>query len=61
MTGEDIKTDRKVYKKDILQPFREGVLSKEYVEAYGAQGINVTPDEVKNAKSVWIENEYYKS
>ena len=49
-TTESIKEQRREYKKDILQPFRDGVLSKEYLEEYGRTGINVTDEEVKNAK-----------
>ena len=48
-TSDSIKEDRKKYAKDILQPFRDGELSKEYIEAYGSKGIEVNNDEIKHA------------
>ena len=60
MVPESTKTDRKIYHDDILQPFREGVLSKEYLKKYGTKTIKVTPEDIKNAKEVWGENSYYK-
>lgn len=56
---ERIKDDRKKHKDHTIQPFRKGFLSKEYVEQYGTKHIDVTPEEVKKAKRVWTENEYY--
>ena len=56
-TSDSIKEDRKEYKKDIIQPFREGEVSKEYIEQYGTQGINVTQEEVK--KAVPTTDSYY--
>lgn len=58
----DVNTtdDRKRFSKDIVQPFREGVLSKEYLREYGTKTIKVTEDDIKNAKEVWGENQYYK-
>jgi len=35
VTTDDIKEQRKVHADDIIQPYREGVLSSEYVEKYG--------------------------
>ncbi len=52
-TTDSIKDQRREYKKDILHPFRDGVLSKEYIEEYGTRGIEVTPEQVKKAKYVW--------
>lgn len=60
MTTEAIKSSRKEYKDEIIQPFREGVVSKEYIDIYGTQGINATKQEIKNAKNVWDDLEYYK-
>ena len=57
---EHIKEEREEFKKQTIQPFRNGVLSKEYVDLYGTKYIDVTPEEVKNAKNVWGELEYYK-
>lgn len=56
---EYIKTDRKAHKDDTIQPFRKGILSKEYITKYGTGRISVTPQEVKNAKNVWEVDEYY--
>jgi hypothetical protein len=61
-----IKEDRKIFKKDITQPFRQGELSKEFVEANPEQVKkmveegHVTKEEIKNAKNVWTESEYYR-
>jgi len=49
-TTESIKDQRREYKRDILQPFRDGVLSQEYLDEYGTQGIEVNKDQIKNAK-----------
>lgn len=59
ITTESIKTQRKQFKDDIIGPFRNGELSKEYVDLYGTDHIEVTPEEVKNAKKVWVEDSYY--
>jgi hypothetical protein len=66
VTTEEIREGRRVFKKDITQPYRDGQLSKEYVEEYPnrikemiKEG-NITQEEVKNAKPVWGETEYYK-
>jgi hypothetical protein len=66
ITTESIKEDRKIFKKDITQPFRNGSLSKEYVDAYPEktkqmiQEGHITEIEAKEAKNVWTESEYYK-
>ena len=52
LTTDDIRDQRQEYRNDILQPFVDGVLSKEYMEEYGTQGIAPTMDEVKNARYV---------
>lgn len=56
-TSESIKEDRKRFQKDILQPFRAGELSAEYIKAYGTKGINVTKEEVK--KAIPTTDSYY--
>jgi hypothetical protein len=48
-----IKQERIKHAKDIVQPWRSGELSKEYIDAHGTKGLNVTQDQVKNAKNVW--------
>lgn len=66
LTTDEIKTSRKEYKKDILQPFRSGQLSREYAKAYPQkvkemikEG-SVTVDEVRKSKNTWLETSYYK-
>ncbi len=60
MLPQHIKDEREEYKAQTIQPFRNGVLSKEYVDLYGTKHIDVTLEEVKNAKNVWGELSYYK-
>ena len=52
-TTDQIRQQRREYYKDIIQPYRDGVLSKEYIEAYGRSGIKVSKREAKKAKYVW--------
>ena len=47
---KSIKGERLEYAKDIMQPFQDGVLSKEYLQTYGTSGIQVTWQQVKDAK-----------
>src|SRR3984957_1556884 len=61
LTTDAIKNDRKEFRKDIVQPFRNGQLSKEYVESVGTKYIKVTDEEVKAAKPVWDDLDYYSS
>ena len=49
-TTDNIRSERREYDKDILQPWHNGALSKEYVEEYGTTGIEATKEQVKNAK-----------
>ena len=49
-TTDFIKDSRREYAKDILQPWRDGVLSKEFVEEYGTTGVVATESQVKNAR-----------
>ena len=66
VTTSAIKEDRKIYATDIVQPFRDKHLAKEYVDAYPenvkkmVQEGHVSQEEVKNAKNIWGESEYYK-
>jgi len=46
-----IKDDRNKYAKSIMQPYRQGVASQEYIDTYGTKRIN--PKDVKKAKKVW--------
>ena len=50
---DSIKKQRETHTKALLQPFHEGELSKEYIEAYGTKSLNVTPDQAKKAKYVY--------
>lgn len=58
-TTDSIKEERKRFAKDIIQPFRAGELSKEYVEAWGAKHLKVSAEEIKKARPTWQENNYY--
>ncbi len=52
VTGQ-IAEDREKYFNSTLQPYRQGELSKEYIEAHGTKGIHVSKEEAKKAKYVW--------
>jgi len=53
MVSEETEEGRKEYFNSLLQPYRGGVLSKEYIEAHGTKGISATKEEVKKARYVW--------
>lgn len=65
ITTEAIKEDRKIFKKDLTQPFKDGNLAKEYIEAYPdrvkemVKESHITEEEVKKAKNIW-DLDYYK-
>jgi hypothetical protein len=48
-----IKDQRQEYAKSLLQPYRGGTASQEYIEAYGTGRIQ--PEDIKGAKNVWKE------
>ena len=54
-----IKDERQKYKKDLIQPYREGEFSKEFKEAYPSQTAGmikegvITKKQAKEAKNVW--------
>lgn len=50
---ERIKESRKEFAKSQIQPFRNGELSKEFIDTYGTKHVSATPKEIKNAKPVW--------
>ncbi len=61
---QSIKDGRKEYAKELLQPFRQGEVSKEYLEAYPKQregmikeGI-ITRRQAENARNVWGRDIY---
>ena len=60
VTTSEIRRQRKEYAKDIVQPFRGGTFSKEYYDAHGTKGVNVTKQELKNMKNVWKETHFYE-
>lgn len=49
-----IKEDRKKYAKDILQPWRSGEASREFIDAYPERSKKLfTKKEIATAKKVW--------
>lgn len=52
-SGDDIKQQRQEYARSIIQPFRSGVLSKEYIEAFGTDKLKVSKQDIENAKYCW--------
>ena len=52
-TSDSIQEQRLEYKKDILQPYRNGILSREYLEEYGTSGITVSEEEQKKSEYTW--------
>ncbi len=65
VTTDQIKEDRKIYRKDLIQPFKDGHLSREFAEAYPekvqqmVKEGNITTEEVQSARDVW-DLDYYK-
>lgn len=60
---EHIKEERMEYKDQTIQPFRNGEVSKEYLDLYGTKYIDVAPEEVKSARNVWdrdLPGDFYK-
>jgi len=62
-TSDEIKEGRRKYGKSILQKYREGELSKEFLTAYPERrdamiekGI-ITKEQAKSAKNVWSDLE----
>ena len=60
-TTQEIKNNRVKYFNSIVQPYRNGELSKEYVDAHGTKGINATEKEIRNARDVWKDTEGYST
>lgn len=53
-TSGSIKEQRKEYSRAMLQPYVNGVLSREFVEAHGTSKLaGVTKQDIKNAKYVY--------
>jgi len=60
-TSQEIKDNRVKYFNSIVQPYRNGKLSKEYVDAHGTKGIDATPEEVAKARDVWTDTPGYST
>lgn len=52
-TSETVKEDRKKYFNSMLQPEREGIPSKEFVEAYPEKARKLFKDRINKAQYVW--------
>lgn len=52
-TSDEVRDGRRSHLKSIIQPWRSGQLSKEYIDMYGTNGISATDDEIASAKEVW--------
>ena len=53
-TSSSIKGERREYAASMLQPYVNGVLSREFIEAYGTSKLaGVTKQEIKDAKYVY--------
>ncbi len=61
ITTDAIKGERRAHKPDIIQPYREGQLSKEFIDHHGTGTIKATPEEIRNAQPVWNDLDYYES
>ena len=56
-----VRDDRREYFNSTIQPFRQGELSKEYIDLYGTDSVNVSKYEIKKAKNVWTDLEGYNT
>ena len=54
-TTEKIKNQRKEYFKSMVQPERDGVLSKEFVELHPDKCKNIPPERLRKAQNVWSD------
>lgn len=60
MTTDAIKEARVANAKEIVQPFRDGKLSQEYLDIYGTKSIIASDEDVRKAEYIWPETKYYK-
>jgi len=62
-TTEEIKKSRKEYKHDIIAPFRQGEVSKEYLDEQKRtnrpHNLNISKEQEENAKNVWAGTTTY--
>jgi len=62
-TSPAIKEARRKHRKELLQPFRQGEVSKEYLDAYPEQRAGmikegvITETQAKKAKNVWHDDD----
>lgn len=61
-TTDEIKQGRREHRTQLLQPFRSGIVSKEYLDAYPKaksgmikEGI-ITDKQARNARKVWFND-----
>ena len=47
---ESLRNDRKEHARSILQPYRNGQLSKEFIDIYGTESVKASSEEIANAK-----------
>lgn len=52
-TTDSVRQQRKDHREDILQPFRSGVPSREFMEAYPEKTKHWSEEMRKKAKYVW--------
>lgn len=52
-TTQAIKAQRKEFRRDTIQPYRNGEVSKEYLDQWGSKGIKASRSEIQKAKRVW--------
>ncbi len=54
-TTDNIRSQRRERRSSTLQPFRDNVLSKEFLEEHGTVGLDVTDEDIKNSEYVWSD------
>lgn len=59
-TTSQIKESRIVHEAETIQPFRDGIVSQEYLDQYGTKGIAINETELANAKYTWNDTKFYK-
>lgn len=60
-TTESIRTGRREYFNSVIQPYRSGELSKEYLEHFGTKGIKPTKKEISEASYVWKDTQGWEN
>ena len=57
----NVTDDRQEYFNSIVQPYRDGKLSKEYLDAHGTKGIEASDKEIREAKPLWRDLKGYNT